>query len=94
MRRAQDERVPVSFEDYCARRAAWSEQRCYPLPDGGVAVIWKNITEQKRAEERLHYLSQASAILASSLDYTTTVTAARAAARSQARGLVRRAAPR
>jgi len=74
MRRAQDERVPVTFVEFRARRASWSEQTCYPLPDGGVAVIWKNITEQKRAEERLHYVSQASAILTSSLDYKTTVT--------------------
>jgi len=73
MRRAHDEHVPVVFEDYYAARAEWSEQRCYPLPDGGLAVIWKNVTSEKRSAERLHYLSQASVILASSLDYTTSV---------------------
>jgi signal transduction histidine kinase len=73
MRRAQEEHVSVTFEEYYARSGAWNEQRCYPLPDGGVATIWKNVTEEKRAKERLHYLSQASDILTSSLDYKTTV---------------------
>jgi PAS domain S-box-containing protein len=73
MRRAQEHREPVVFEEFYVGRAEWSEQRCYPLPDGGLAVIWKNITAERQAAERLHYLSQASAILASSLDYTTSV---------------------
>ena len=73
MRRASDERIPVLFEEFHPVRAEWSEVRCYPLPQRGVAVIWKDITEKKRAEERLHFLSRASAILSSSLDYRTTV---------------------
>jgi PAS domain S-box-containing protein len=74
MRRAQDSRVTVTFEEYYPRRAAWSELRCYPLPGGGIATIWKNINEQKRAAERQHYIAEASDILASSLDYRATVT--------------------
>ena len=73
MRRAAEGRVPVAFEEFYPRRATWSEIRCYPIPLGGVAVIWKNTTDAKRAEERLHFLSRASTILASSLDYRTTV---------------------
>ena len=73
MRRAFDERVPVVFEEFYPKRATWSEIRCYPISLGGVAVIWKNTTDKKRAEERLHFLSRASAILSSSLDYRTTV---------------------
>ena len=73
MRRAHQERRPVIFEEFYPKSATWSEMRCYPLPDGGVATIWKNTTEQKRADERLHYLTRASAILSSSLDYRTTV---------------------
>ncbi len=38
MRRAQEEHVPVVFEEFYAGRAEWSEQRCYPLSDGGLAV--------------------------------------------------------
>jgi PAS domain S-box-containing protein len=74
MRRAQEARVPVTFEEFYPRRGAWSELRCYPLPGGGVATIWKNITDQKRAAERQHYITRASDILASSLDYRATVT--------------------
>lgn len=73
LRRSFDERIPVVFEEFYPKRATWSEMRCYPLPLGEVAVIWKNTTDKKRAEERLHFLSRASAILSSSLDYRTTV---------------------
>ena len=73
MRRAFDHRVPVVFEELNPSRGEWSEVRCYPLPVGGIAVIWKNTSEKKRADERLHFLSRASAILSSSLDYRTTV---------------------
>lgn len=73
MRRAMAERVPVTFEEYYATKGTWSEQRCYPMPDGGVAILWKDTTRQKALDERMHYLSRASEILASSLDYRTTV---------------------
>jgi PAS domain S-box-containing protein len=73
MRRVQEEGVPVTFQELYVKRATWSEQRCYPLADGGVLTIWKDITKEKRAAERVHYLSQASVILASSLDYETSV---------------------
>ncbi|HEX8849549.1 MAG TPA: ATP-binding protein [Gemmatimonadaceae bacterium] len=75
MRRAADGKTTVVFEEYYAKGGNWSELRCYPLPDGGVATIWKDITEKKRAEETLHYLSRASEILGSSLDYERTVQA-------------------
>ena len=74
MRRCQSDRVPVTFEQYYAGNGRWSELRCYPMPDGGVAILWKDMTDQKMLDERLHYLTKASDILASSLDYRTTVT--------------------
>jgi signal transduction histidine kinase len=46
---------------------------CYPLPDGGLATQWKDITAIKKAEESAHYLARASDALASSLDYETTL---------------------
>jgi signal transduction histidine kinase/PAS domain-containing protein len=73
MRRAATTREPVVFEEYYARGGNWSEIRCYPLPDGGVATLWKDTTERKRAEETIHYLTRASEILSSSLDYERTV---------------------
>ncbi|HET6762351.1 MAG TPA: PAS domain-containing protein, partial [Longimicrobiaceae bacterium] len=73
MRRAATERVPVAFEEFYAASGRWSEMRCYPLPDGGLATVWKDITDRRRAEEAAHYLSRGSEILASSLDYEETL---------------------
>jgi signal transduction histidine kinase/PAS domain-containing protein len=73
MRRASETRETVVFEEYYPRGGNWSEIRCYPMPDGGVATLWKDTTERKRAEETIHYLTRASEILSSSLDYQRTV---------------------
>ena len=64
---------PTVFSEYRAATAAWSEVRCAPLADGGTVVLWRNTTAERRAEEALHFLSQASAILVSSLDYEATI---------------------
>ncbi len=45
-------------------------------PEGnylGAMAMFTDITQRKRAEERLHFLSEASGILSSSLDYKTTL---------------------
>jgi PAS domain S-box-containing protein len=68
MRRARDEGVPVTFTEFHASSGTWSELRCYPMPERHLATMWKDVTEQKRAEESRHYLSRASEILAGSLD--------------------------
>lgn len=73
MRRAAKTRTPVSFEAFNPERGRWSEMRCYPLPDGGLATQWKDITERKQAEEASGYLSRASELFASSLDYESTL---------------------
>jgi PAS domain S-box-containing protein len=39
----------------------------------GVVLVFRNITERKRLEERLRFLVDAGAVLASSLDYKTTL---------------------
>jgi GAF domain-containing protein len=75
MRRARDTGVPVTFEELYPERGTWSEMRCYPLPDGGLATSWRDITERKRVEEADQYLSSATAILASSLEYQQTLNA-------------------
>ncbi|HET7322451.1 MAG TPA: ATP-binding protein, partial [Longimicrobiaceae bacterium] len=69
------EGVPVSFEQHYPRSGTWVEIRAYPLPSGGTVAVWKDVTERRRADEALHYLSESSAILASSLDYHTTLSA-------------------
>ena len=75
MRRAAAERAPVSFEEHDAASGTWSELRCYPLPDGGLATVWKDVTERRQAQQAAHYLSRASALLAASLDYEATLAA-------------------
>ena len=43
------------------------------MPDGGLAVSWRDVTERRRAAEAEHYLGEATAILASSLEYEETL---------------------
>lgn len=73
MRRAMEERVPISFEAYYPDTGEWSDLRCYPVPSGGLITVWKNVTERRQGEEAQRYLSEASAILGGSLDYESTL---------------------
>jgi PAS domain S-box-containing protein len=73
MRRAASERVAVTFEAKSPRRSLWSLLHCYPLPDGGLAMQWRDITKQKRAEEAARFLAQAGDVFNQSLDYETTI---------------------
>jgi signal transduction histidine kinase len=73
MRRAMHERTPVSFEAYYPERGEWSDMRCYPVPNGGLITVWKNVTARRQAEEAQRYLAEASAILGGSLDYEATL---------------------
>lgn len=73
MRRAAETRIPVTFEAFYPGTGNWAELHCYPLPDGGLATQWKNITQRKKAEEAAMYLAKASELLASSVDYESTL---------------------
>jgi PAS domain S-box-containing protein len=53
MERAMNERVPVAFETYFAPWDCWHLCRFDPLPNGGIANYFQDITESKRAEERV-----------------------------------------
>jgi signal transduction histidine kinase/PAS domain-containing protein len=68
MRRSARDRVPIQFEAFYAERGDWAELSCYPLPDGGLATQWKNITAKKKADEARHYLDRATELLTSPLD--------------------------
>ena len=68
MKRAARERIAVEFETFAAEQGTWSELRCYPLPDGGLATQWKDITARKKAEEAAHYLDRTAELLTAPLD--------------------------
>jgi PAS domain S-box-containing protein len=72
MRRAAAEQVTVEFDTFVPDRGVWWEARIYPSADGVVAVF-RDVTARKRSEEAFHYLSEANSVLASSLDYETTL---------------------
>jgi PAS domain S-box-containing protein len=73
MRRAVRDRVPLAFETRTTDGRRWQSLYCYPLPDGGLATQWRDITERKRAEEAAHYLARASDVLSASLDHEQTL---------------------
>jgi PAS domain S-box-containing protein len=73
VRRAMAERMPTTVEAQDSRRGEWWLVQCYPLPHGGLAVQWRDITARKRAEEAGHYLARASEILSASLEYRETL---------------------
>src|SRR5512141_22135 len=73
MRRAMETKTPVTFEAFYPETGQWAELFCYPLPDGGLATQWKNTTARKKAEESGGYLTKASELLASSLNYEQTL---------------------
>jgi PAS domain S-box-containing protein len=50
---AMADRVAVEYEVYHPSLLRWFSSRAYPIPDGGVAVFSRDITERKRAEEAL-----------------------------------------
>ena len=53
LRRAAADRVMCEFEGQDAGRGRWFENRAFPMPEGGVAVYFRDITERRRAEEAL-----------------------------------------
>jgi C4-dicarboxylate-specific signal transduction histidine kinase len=48
------ERLVLSCEHFYPPLGEWVENRMYPMPDGGLAMYVRYITDQKRAEEELH----------------------------------------
>jgi PAS domain S-box-containing protein len=69
---AQRMHEPLIVDAWDTRRQAWFETRAYPLDDG-LAVFRRDISDRKRAELRSRFLSQASAVLFSSLDLQETL---------------------
>ncbi len=51
LRRAMAERLPVAVETYYEPWNRWYFNRVYPLPEGGLAHYFQDITERKEAEK-------------------------------------------
>ncbi len=51
--KAMVERVPVYFEDYYKPLDLWTRVSVYPQPDGGLAVFFKKINEEKKSQQDL-----------------------------------------
>src|SRR5262245_14161817 len=50
LRRAAAEQVTCDYESHDPAQDRWYDNRAFPMPDGGVAVSFRDITERKRAE--------------------------------------------
>jgi PAS domain S-box-containing protein len=62
-RRAMEEQVPITLEDYYAPRDRWLELRFYPSEDG-LAVYMRNVTERHRSREALVHSEERFSLLA------------------------------
>lgn len=51
-RRVMRERVNLQFQTYGAITNRWYEEKVYPTPEG-LAIYWRDITENKKAEDAL-----------------------------------------
>jgi len=51
--RVMKDRVPASFVDYYEPLNIWTSVSVYPKPDGGLAVFFREISEEKRAAKEL-----------------------------------------
>jgi hypothetical protein len=52
-RRAATQRIPGSVTAFYPDHGRWYEVHAYPAPDGGVSIYFRNVSDQKQAEEQL-----------------------------------------
>jgi PAS domain S-box-containing protein len=53
LREVLERQQPVEFENNYAPWNRWFYNRAYPTKEGGLAIYWREITEQKRLQEQL-----------------------------------------
>ena len=61
LRRAMQEQVALEFEYYYERLENWFQYHVYPLPDEGIIVYARDITEARKTEEALRKSEQLAA---------------------------------
>lgn len=49
--RVVEQRVPVRFDEYYAPLDLWTSVSAYPTREGGIAVFFRDVTEQKHTEQ-------------------------------------------
>jgi PAS domain S-box-containing protein len=49
--RVMEQRVPTQFDEYYAPLDLWTSVSAYPTREGGISVFFRDVTEQKRAEQ-------------------------------------------
>ena len=54
LRRAMTERLTIEFENHCAPLNSWYELKLYPSQDGGLCVLYRDITASKRDAHARH----------------------------------------
>jgi PAS domain S-box-containing protein len=72
LRQAMTDRVHARGEAFSNSIGRWIEYRAYPTDDG-LSVVFRDIDERRRHDERLRFLAEASTLLSSSLEYETTL---------------------
>jgi PAS domain S-box-containing protein len=72
LRRAMSERAYAGGESYSSSIGRWIEYRAYPTEEG-ISLVFRDVDERRRQDERLRFLAEASTLLSSSLDYETTL---------------------
>ena len=72
LRDAMTHGTHASGETFNNSIGRWIEYRAYPTDDG-LSLVFRDVDERRRHDERLRFLAEASTLLSSSLDYETTV---------------------
>ncbi|WP_426196360.1 PAS domain-containing protein [Massilia sp. DWR3-1-1] len=57
LRRCARERVAVKFDAWYDPLGGWLEINCYPTPDGGIALYFRDETERRMAQEGIRRLA-------------------------------------
>ncbi len=60
-KKAMSERVPVALEhryEWADGRESWFETRAYPVPNGCLAIFYRDVTQRHQANQRLHASEQ------------------------------------
>jgi PAS domain S-box-containing protein len=72
LREAMEHGTHASGETFSNSIGRWIEYRAYPSEEG-LSLVFRDIDERRRHDERLRFLAEASTLLSSSLDYETTL---------------------